>query len=138
VTIGVEFGAKVIPVKNKHIKLQIWDTAGQENFRSITRSYYRSAIGALLVYDITRRESFIHVKSWLEEVKANGNPHMQILLVGNKNDLEGERVVSLEEGEKMAKENGLNFIEINSKNYQKVEMAFKTVTESILDKLERG
>ena len=120
VTIGVEFGAKTIPVKEKNIKLQIWDTAGQENFRSITRSYYRSAIGALLVYDITRKDTFLHVKNWLEEVKANGNPHMEILLVGNKNDLEEERVVSYEEGEKMAKNHGLNFIEINSKDYHKV------------------
>lgn len=92
VTIGVEFGAKIIAVQNssrdsRNIKLQIWDTAGQENFRSITRSYYRSAIGALLVYDITRRETFAHIKNWLDEVKSNGNPHMEILLVGNKNDL---------------------------------------------------
>ena len=110
VTLGVEFGIKTIPVKDRSIKLQIWDTAGQENFRSITRSYYRSAIGALLVYDITNKDSFIHVKNWLEEVKLNGNPYMEILLVGNKNDLEEERVVSYEEGESMAKENGLNFI----------------------------
>lgn len=87
VTIGVQFGAKTINVKDKNIKLQIWDTAGQENFRSITRSYYRSAIGALLVYDITRKDTFTHIKNWLEEVKANGNPYMEILLVGNKNDL---------------------------------------------------
>lgn len=66
VTIGVEFGAKTVPIRDKSIKLQIWDTAGQENFRSITRSYYRSAIGALLVYDITRRETFAHVKTWLD------------------------------------------------------------------------
>lgn len=90
----MEFGAKTIKVGSKNIKLQIWDTAGQENFRSITRSYYRSAIGALLVYDITRKDTFNHVKNWLEEVKVNGNPHMEILLVGNKNDLENERTVS--------------------------------------------
>jgi Ras-related protein Rab-2A len=138
VTIGVEFGAKTISVRNKNIKLQIWDTAGQENFRSITRSYYRSAIGALLVYDITRKETFEHVKGWLEEVKANGNPYMEILLVGNKNDLETERVITYEQGEKVAKENGLSFIEINAKDYQKVESAFKRVAEGILDKLEKG
>jgi Ras-related protein Rab-2A len=96
VTIGVEFGAKNIKVSNKTIKLQIWDTAGQENFRSITRSYYRSAIGALLVYDITHKETFEHLREWIEEVRSNGNPYMEILLVGNKNDLEDERVVSYE------------------------------------------
>jgi Ras-related protein Rab-2A len=138
VTIGVEFGVRILEVKEKKIKLQIWDTAGQENFRSITRSYYRGAIGALLVYDITRRESFTHVKSWLQEVKSNGNPHMQILLVGNKNDLESERVVSYEEGESTAKENGLGFIEINTRNYSKVEATFKMITETILSKIESG
>ena len=102
VTIGVQFGAKTISVKDKNIKLQIWDTAGQENFRSITRSYYRSAIGALLVYDITRKETFSHVKNWLNQVKMNGNPHMEILLVGNKNDLQEERVITFEEGSALA------------------------------------
>jgi Ras-related protein Rab-2A len=92
----VEFGVKTIVIGDKNIKLQIWDTAGQENFRSITRSYYRSAIGALLVYDITRKDTFIHVRNWLEEVKSNGNQYMEILLVGNKNDLEDERVVTYE------------------------------------------
>lgn len=87
VTIGVEFGSKTIDLDGKNIKLQIWDTAGQENFRSITRSYYRSAIGSLLVYDITRRDTFDHLKGWLDEVKTNGNPFMEVLLVGNKTDL---------------------------------------------------
>lgn len=81
-TIGVEFGAKIIKVNNMNIKLQIWDTAGQENFRSIIRSYYRSAIGihmiahqgALLVYDITKRESFHSLQRWMEEIRNNGNP----------------------------------------------------------------
>merc|ERR1712072_165860 len=71
-TIGVEFGARMITIDKKQIKLQIWDTAGQESFRSITRSYYRGAAGALLVYDITRRETFTHLTSWLEESKQHG------------------------------------------------------------------
>lgn len=138
VTIGVEFGAKTIKVGNKNIKLQIWDTAGQENFRSITRSYYRSAIGALLVYDITRKDTFTHVKTWLEEVKVNGNPHMEILLVGNKNDLESERTVTTEEGASFARENGLQFIEINAKDYNKVSEAFTLVTKAIYKRIEDG
>mmetsp|Transcript_39676 Transcript_39676/g.35416 ORF Transcript_39676/g.35416 Transcript_39676/m.35416 type:complete len:106 (+) Transcript_39676:85-402(+) len=69
VTIGVEFGARMINVDGKNIKLQIWDTAGQESFRSITRSYYRAAAGALLVYDITRRETFTHLTRWLDEAR---------------------------------------------------------------------
>ena len=94
ITIGVEFGAKIVQHENTNIKLQIWDTAGQENFRSITRSYYRSAAAALLVYDITREQSFTNLKTWMEEVKSNGNPKMTILLVGNKNDLTTERAVT--------------------------------------------
>lgn len=87
-TIGVEFGAKMVTVKDTNIKLQIWDTAGQEAFQSITRSYYRSAAGALLVYDITNKESFQNVANWLEEARINGNPEMVICLVANKSDLE--------------------------------------------------
>ena len=90
VTIGVEFGSKTIELDGQSIKLQIWDTAGQENFRSITRSYYRSAIGALLVYDITRKETFLHVQKWLEEVKNNSSRQIVVILIGNKKDLESK------------------------------------------------
>ena len=82
----MEFGARTIQIDNKNIKLQIWDTAGQESFKSITRSYYRGAAGALLVYDITRRDTFTHLTRWLEEVRQNGNPDTTIMLIGNKSD----------------------------------------------------
>ena len=78
-------------MEDKNIKLQIWDTAGQESFKSITRSYYRGAAGALLVYDITRRDTFTHLTRWLEEVRQNGNPDMTIMLIGNKSDLDPRR-----------------------------------------------
>merc|ERR1712032_815588 len=74
-------------------KLQIWDTAGQESFRSITRSYYRGAAGALLVYDITRRETFNHLTSWLDDARTHSNSNMTIMLIGNKSDLEHRRAV---------------------------------------------
>ena len=87
-TIGVEFGSRIIPVADdKKIKLQVWDTAGQETYRAITRSYFRGATGALLVYDITRRETFEHVQDWLKELRAAADPHISIILVGNKCDL---------------------------------------------------
>eukprot|EP01033_Poteriospumella_lacustris_P007674 gene7674-gene8408 len=92
-TIGVEFGSRTIDLNNKLIKLQIWDTAGQESFRSITRSYYRGACSALLMYDITRRETFTHLSRWLDEAKQNSNPELVIMLVGNKKDLEHKRAV---------------------------------------------
>ena len=83
-TIGVEFGARMINIEGKQIKLQIWDTAGQEAFRSITRSYYRGAAGALLVYDITRRDTFNHLTTWLEDARQHANSNMAIMLIGNK------------------------------------------------------
>lgn len=83
-TIGVEFGARMITIDGKQIKLQIWDTAGQEAFRSITRSYYRGAAGALLVYDITRRDTFNHLTTWLEDARQHSNSNMVIMLIGNK------------------------------------------------------
>ena len=95
--------------------------AGQESFRSITRSYYRDAAGALLVYDITRRESFNHLGRWLEEARQNGNPNMTIMLIGNKSDLEHRRAVTTKEGEIFAQENGLVFLETSAKSAQNVE-----------------
>ena len=92
-TIGVEFGARMITIDGKQIKLQIWDTAGQESFRSITRSYYRGAAGALLVYDITRRETFNHLTTWLDDARQHSSSHMVIMLIGNKSDLDARRDV---------------------------------------------
>lgn len=137
-TIGVEFGARLITIEGQQIKLQIWDTAGQESFRSITRSYYRDAAGALLVYDITRRESFNHLSRWLEEARQNGNPSMTVMLIGNKTDLEHRRAVSTKEGEIFAQENGLVFMETSAKTSANVENAFIKTAESIYEKIKSG
>lgn len=137
-TIGVEFGARLITIDNHQIKLQIWDTAGQESFRSITRSYYRDAAGALLVYDITRRESFNHLSRWLEEARQNGNPNMTIMLIGNKSDLEHRRAVSTKEGDIFAQENGLVFLETSAKSAANVETAFIKTAENIYEKIKEG
>jgi len=136
ITMGVEFGIRFINIKNNRIKLHIWDTAGQETFRSITRSYYRGAAGALLVYDITRRETFNHLATWLEEVKEHGNSNMIIMLVGNKSDLTKKRVVSTEEGEKFAKENGLMFMEVSAKSRENIEEAFVKTAEGIYKNIQ--
>lgn len=137
-TIGVEFGARMVSVGGKDIKLQIWDTAGQESFRSITRSYYRGAAGALLVYDITRKDTFAHLATWLEEARQNGNPAMTIMLVGNKTDLESRRMVSTEEGRRFAENNGLLFLEASAKTATNVEEAFVKTAEAIHHKIEAG
>ncbi|EYU44839.1 hypothetical protein ABFS82_08G003400 [Erythranthe guttata] len=137
-TIGVEFGARMVTIDGRPIKLQIWDTAGQESFRSITRSYYRGAAGALLVYDITRRETFNHLASWLEDARQHANPNMTIILIANKSDLAHRRAVSKEEGEQFAKENGLLFMEASARTAQNVEEAFTKTASKILQKIQEG
>mmetsp|Transcript_17084 Transcript_17084/g.24506 ORF Transcript_17084/g.24506 Transcript_17084/m.24506 type:complete len:210 (-) Transcript_17084:235-864(-) len=137
-TIGVEFGARIVTVEDKQLKLQIWDTAGQESFRSITRSYYRGAAGALLVYDITRKETFEHLGSWLEDAKQHSNSNMTIILVGNKADLEHRREVPKEQGEAFAKEHGLLFLETSAKINTNVEDAFLTTAATIYEKVKAG
>ena len=138
VTIGVEFGTKMLKIEDKKVKLQLWDTAGQESFKSITRSYYRGAHGALLVYDITKRSSFEHLQSWLEEVHRQGQKNMTILVVGNKSDLSDRREVKREEAEKFALENGLSYIETSAKTSENVETAFINSAKQIYDNVKQG
>jgi Ras-related protein Rab-2A len=137
-TIGVEFGARMINIDGKQIKLQIWDTAGQESFRSITRSYYRGAAGALLVYDITRRETFEHLTSWLEDARQHSSANMVIMLIGNKSDLEAKREVTAEEGLSFAKEHALVFMETSAKTAANVEEAFINTAKEIYQKIQDG
>jgi len=137
-TIGVEFGARMVTIDGKQIKLQIWDTAGQESFRSITRSYYRGAAGALLVYDITRRDTFNHLTTWLEDARQHSSSNMVIMLIGNKSDLEARRDVKKEEGEAFAREHGLVFMETSAKTAANVEEAFINTAKEIYQKIQEG
>lgn len=137
-TIGVEFGSKIINATNKSIKLQIWDTAGQERFRSVTRSYYRGAAGALLAYDITNRESFNSLQNWLTDARSLASPSIVIILVGNKKDLEAQREVTYEEACNFAKENDLIFVECSAFNGENVDEAFLKCSRSILTCIESG
>ncbi|KAI0035060.1 ras-domain-containing protein [Vararia minispora EC-137] len=152
-TLGVEFGSKLItiPEENKVVKLQCWDTAGTESFRSITRSYYRGAAGCLLVYDVTSRQSFVNARSWLADVRQHADPHLTCILVGNKADLaSGDapavtlpsdtfgRQVSTEEAELWAKEEGLLFVEASAKSGQGVQEAFEVACRDILRKVREG
>jgi len=136
-TIGVEFGIRAVQIDGKDIKLQIWDTAGQESFRSITHSYYRGSHGCLLVYDITRRETFEFMRSWLSDVRSNA-PNVVVVLVGNKLDLEKDREVSYEEGAAFAEEHDLIFIESSAKTAQNISTAFLRSAEVIYDKVKMG
>jgi len=139
-TIGVDSGSRYIAVGNKQVKIDISDTAGQEQFRSITRSFYRGAAGALLVYDISRRDTLDHVTHWLEDMRQTAdNPKMTIMLVGNKCDLDRERrQVSYEEGAKFARDHGLAFLETSAKTAQNVEDAFLRTAEKIHENIQNG
>ncbi|KAM7277590.1 hypothetical protein ACFE04_004724 [Oxalis oulophora] len=132
ITIGVECGSRIVTVHNRPVKIWINDTAGLERFKSITRSYYRDAAGALLVYDITRRETFYHLANWLKEVQEVAKHKMIITLVGSKCDLARKREVSTEEGQQFAKEHGLLFIEASAKTCLNVDQAFIMTATNIL------
>ena len=137
-TLGVEVHPLRFHTNYGPMVFNVWDTAGQEKFRSITRSYYRGAAGALLVYDITRRETFDHLTSWLEDCRKYSNQNLTIMLVGNKSDLETKREVSKEEGEAFAAKHELFFLETSAKTALNVENAFLETARKIYEATERG
>ncbi|XP_057315331.1 ras-related protein Rab-4B-like [Hydractinia symbiolongicarpus] len=137
-TIGVEFGSKVVNIGGKSIKLQIWDTAGQERFRSVTRSYYRGAAGALLVYDITSRETYNTLTTWLTDARTLASPNIVIILLGNKKDLDADREVTFLEASRFAQENELIFLETSAVTGENVEEAFLKCSRTILSKIDAG
>ena len=130
-TIGVEFATRSIQVDGKTVKAQIWDTAGQERYRAITSAYYRGAVGALLVYDITNRKTFESVERWLKELREHADAKIVVMLVGNKCDLTDGRQVDVEEGTACAAKFGLSFLETSALNATNVEESFKTVLTEI-------
>ncbi|KAK3228279.1 hypothetical protein Dsin_008141 [Dipteronia sinensis] len=132
-TIGVEFAYRNIRIGDKMIKAQIWDTAGQERFRAITSSYYRGALGALLVYDMTRRATFENIKKWLKELREYGNSYIVIVLVGNKSDLSRNREIQEEEGKELAEMEGLYFMETSAMENLNVQDAFLQMFRKILE-----
>ncbi|XP_042015530.1 ras-related protein RABA5b-like [Salvia splendens] len=136
-TIGVEFQTQVLEVDGKEVKAQVWDTAGQERFRAVTSAYYRGAVGALVVYDITRRITFDSVKRWLDELNTHCDTAVTRMLVGNKLDLESIREVTTEEGTELAEEEGMFFIETSALDSTNVNKAFEIVIRDIYEKVSR-
>ena len=153
-TIGVEFGSKIIKIGQKTVKLQIWDTAGQERFRSVARSYYRGALGALVVFDITKSvynnyfvlncwglnsaETFAALPQWIKDAKDLARPDICISLVGNKNDLKEERVINYMEAAKFSQENSVSFLETSALTGENVNESFMCLAKNILTKIENG
>ena len=134
-SIGVDFKAKDIIVNNKKVKLQLWDTAGHERFRTITTSYYRGAHGIATVFDLTNRESFEHVEKWLEEINKYAKENVMRFLIGNKSDLVNERQVSYEEVRALANKLNIYYVE-TAKNNINVSDFFQIATKEYLNKYD--
>jgi len=136
-TIGIDFKIKNIELDGKRIKLQIWDTAGQERFRTITTSYFRGAQGILLVYDVTDKGSFNSIRNWVGQIQQHADVHVNKILIGNKCDVDDERVVSTEEGQALANEFDppMHFFETSAKNNINVESGFVAVARDVKERL---
>uniref|UniRef100_A0A2K5HE82 RAB37, member RAS oncogene family n=1 Tax=Colobus angolensis palliatus TaxID=336983 RepID=A0A2K5HE82_COLAP len=125
------FQNKVVTVDGVRVKLQIWDTAGQERFRSVTHAYYRDAQALLLLYDITNKSSFDSIRAWLTEIHEYAQRDVVIMLLGNKADMSSERVIRSEDGETLAREYGVPFLETSAKTGMNVELAFLAIAKEL-------
>ena len=138
-TVGMDFQDKIIEIEDKKVRLQIWDTAGQERFRNVTKSYFQSSQGLVLVYDITDRESFEKLNFWVDNIKNNAPENAKFILVGNKCDLANERKVSYEEGENYAKNLNIKFFEASARDGTNVnELFFYLANEIYQDNKLKG
>jgi small GTP-binding protein len=130
-TIGVDFEIKPIQIDGKTVNLQIWDTAGQERFRTITTSYYRSADAILMVFDLTDEKTFSNLEAWMEDVRLYAQRHVEIMLVGNKVDLNEERVVDYKEAKSYAEKHNFQYFETSAKTKINVDKAFTKLTQTV-------
>ena len=133
-TVGVEFGSKNFTIDGYLVKAQIWDTAGEERYRSITSAYYKGAKGCLLVYSITDRRSFDNIDKWIEQLKGNSDEDLCIILVGNKIDIEDFVDVKTEEGMEKAKSLNIPFMETSALNNQNIDKVFQKLIEEVYEK----
>ena len=136
-TIGIDFKIKIIKKGDKKIKVSIYDTAGQERFKNIVKHYYKGANGVLLIYDITKRDTFEKLEFWLEDLKENSDNlnNLFIYLIGNKNDLEERREVDFEEANKFAKEKNIPYIEVSAKTGNNIKKLFDEMIKGTLTKI---
>ena len=135
-TVGVEFGAKLFNINGHKIKAQIWDTAGQEKYKAITGAYYKGSKGAFVVYDITRKDTFESIDKWINDLKTTGDPKLNIMIIGNKCDLEHRREVLKEQGEEKSRSFGCAFLETSALSGDNIEKGFEMMISEIFKKYE--
>jgi small GTP-binding protein len=135
-TVGVEFKPYIVPVNDQPVKLQIWDTAGQERFKSVSRAYFRNAVGAVLVYDVTVESSFDALDDWLNDLQQLCNPNASILLVGNKTDLDVDRKVGIEQARDFAEKHRLEYLETSALSGANVTEAFTRLAFAVAKKVQ--
>ena len=137
-TVGLEFGTRSLDIKGTKVKLQIWDTAGQEKFHSITRNYFRSAMAVFLVFDVTNRDSFSHLSVWADDAMKLSPTSSIKVLVGNKTDLAEKRAVSTAEAQDFAEQNGLKFFETSALSGDRIEDTFIETAHDVYSKYAEG
>ena len=131
-TIGLDYRLKVMQLQSgKEVKLQIWDTAGQDRFRSITKNYYKGSHGIILIYDVTSLKTFENVKSWVSQIHEEISDKVVIYLVANKIDMDDLRKVTKEEGKKLAEELDVPFVETSAKTGENIDYIFSDISERI-------
>ena len=135
-TIGIDFQIKYLNISNKKIKLQIWDTAGEERYRIVAKNYFNSTDGFIIVYDITKRESFDNINNWIEQIRDNAPNYSKSVLFGNKNDLQDKREVDYEEGEELANKYNFKFFETSAKDGININKGFENLARIILGDFE--
>ena len=135
-TTGIDIKTANLQIKNKNIRIQIWDTAGQEKYRAITKNLFLKVMGAIIVFDVTNEKSFINLKAWIQMIKEDCGPHMQLIIVGNKCDLVEQRKINEEEIMAYAKEQKIEYIETSCKTGENVKKAVTVLCEKILDTKE--
>lgn len=134
----MEYSSKPITIGDRDIRFQLWDTAGQERYKSVTKSYYKDAVGVIIVYDITKIDSFQHVQNWLNDAKGIAKPGCVVGVVGNKSDLKEERVVKYTDGAKFCQDNELIHFECSAVTGENIEDVFMKTARTILQKIDDG
>ena len=135
-TIGVDFQIKILNIDNKKIKLEIWDTAGMERYRILTKNYFNGSDGFIILYDITNRESFNNINNWIQQIKDLVGDDLKCILFGNKSDLNKEREVNINEGKELAKLFNFPFYEISAKEGTNIEKGLNSIIINILGDIQ--